>query len=73
MAIEGSDPVGFLAAYAQTYLHEEIRAEALARNIGDFSRFLEIAARQNGQLTNVAGLSRDAGVGRPTVQNYFGI
>jgi uncharacterized protein len=73
LAIDGNDPVGFLSAYALTYLHEEIRAEALTRNIGDFSRFLEIAARQNGQVTNVAGLARDAGVSRPTVQNYFGI
>lgn len=73
MAITSGNPVEFLTAYAQTYLYEEIRAEALTRNIGDFSRFLEIAARQNGQLTNVAGLSRDAGVSRPTVQNYFGI
>lgn len=65
--------IAFLSAYAQTYLQEEIRAEALTRNVGDFSRFLEIAARQNGQVTNVAKLARDAGVSRPTVQNYFGI
>ena len=68
-----SDPVGFLQAYAMTYLNEEIRAEALTRNLGAFSRFLEVAARQNGQVTNVTGIARDAGVGRTTVQNYFEI
>ncbi len=73
LALTSGDPVAFLAAYAQTYLHEEIRAEALTRNIGAFSRFLEIAARQNGQVTNVAGLARDAAVSRQTVQNYFEI
>lgn len=73
LAITSADPVAFLTAYAQTYLQEEIRAEALTRNIGDFSRFLEIAARQNGQVTNVSGLSRDAAVSRQTVQNYFSI
>ena len=73
MAITASDPKEFLTAYAQTYLQEEIRAEALTRNIGDFGRFLEIAARQNGQVTNVAGLARDAEVSRTTVQNYFSI
>jgi predicted AAA+ superfamily ATPase len=73
LAITGNDPVGYLAAYAQTYLQEEIRAEALTRNIGNFSRFLEIAARQNGQLTNVSAISRDAAVSRQTVQNYFEI
>jgi uncharacterized protein len=73
MVIGHSDPVGFLEAYATTYLNEEIRAEALARNVGSFSRFLEVAARQNGQVTNVTGIARDAGVGRTTVQNYFEI
>jgi uncharacterized protein len=73
MVIGHTDPVGFLEAYATTYLNEEIRAEALARNVGAFSRFLEVAARQNGQVTNVTGIARDAGVGRTTVQNYFEI
>jgi predicted AAA+ superfamily ATPase len=40
MAITSADPVAYLTAYAQTYLQEEIRAEALTRDIGDFSRFL---------------------------------
>ena len=73
LAVTRKDPKGFLTAYAQTYLQEEIRAEALTRNIGNFARFLEIAARQNGQVTNVAGVSRDAAVSRQTVQNYFEI
>ena len=41
--------------------------------MGGFSRFLEIADRQNGQVTNVAAISRDAAVSRSTVQNYFEI
>ena len=73
LAITGSDAASFLAAYADTYLQEEIRAEALTRNVGGFSRFLEIAARQNGQLTNLSAISRDAAVTRSTVQNYFDI
>jgi uncharacterized protein len=73
LAMAHTDPAGFLQAYAMTYLNEEIRAEALTRNLGAFSRFLEVAARQNGQVTNVTGIARDAGVGRTTVQNYFEI
>ena len=42
LAIRGDDPPSFLVSYAETYLQEEIRAEALTRNIGDFGRFLEI-------------------------------
>ncbi len=73
LAVTGDDPVSYLTAYTETYLQEEVRAEALTRDIGGFSRFLEIAARQNGQVTNMSGISRDAGVSRQTVQNYFEI
>ncbi|MCK4516428.1 MAG: DUF4143 domain-containing protein, partial [Spirochaetaceae bacterium] len=38
-----------------------------------FSRFLEIAARQNGRVTNISNIAREAAVNRTTVQNYFGI
>ena len=73
LAVTGDDPAAYLSAYAETYLQEEIRAEALTRSVGSFNRFLEIAARQNGQVTNVSSISRDAAVSRSTVQNYFEI
>ena len=71
MVVTGTDPRSYLMSYAQTYLQEEIRAEALTRSIGHFARFLEIAARQNARVTNVSDISRDAAVSRQTVQNYF--
>lgn len=67
------DPASYLRTYVETYLQEEVRAEALTRDIGGFGRFLEIAARQNGQITNVSNISRDALVARQTVQGYFEI
>lgn len=73
LAVEGPEPEGFLSAYAMTYLNEEIRAEALTRNVGAFSRFLEVSARQNGQVTNISNIARESAVGRTTVQNYFDI
>lgn len=73
LAVSGTDPQGFLTTYVSAYLNEEIRAEALTRNVGAFSRFLEIAARQNGQVTNISNIARDAAVNRTTVQNYFDI
>jgi uncharacterized protein len=73
MALTGSDPEGYLHTYANTYLQEEIRAEAVTRNIGAFSRFLEVAARQNGQVNNLNGIARDVAVPWSTVQNYFQI
>lgn len=73
MSVTGDDPQSYLRTYAQVYLQEEIKNEALTRNIGHFARFLEVAARQNGQVTSIAGISRDAEVARQTVQGFFDI
>lgn len=62
-----------LDAYVGTYLKEEIQQESLVRNLEPFARFLKMAALFNGQVVNVAGLSRDAGVARPSVERYFSI
>ncbi len=56
-----------------TYLTEEIRAEGLVRDLGGFSRFLEVAALAAGQTTNVSSLARDAGVARQTLRGYFDV
>ena len=72
-SFSAANPKKYLQAYTETYLKEEIREEALTRNFGNFARFLEIAARQNGQLTNTTAIARDSGVARQTVQGYFDI
>ena len=66
-------PRDVLEAYAQLYLREEVRAEALVRNLPGFVRFLPVAALFNGQVVNVAGIAREAGVARTTVQGYLDI
>ena len=66
-------PRDVLEAYVQLYLREEIRAEALVRNLPGFVRFLPVAALLNGQVVNVAGIARDTGVARTTVQGYLDI
>ena len=58
-------------AYVTTYLSEEIKAEGLVRDLGAFSRFLEVASLAAGQPTNISGIARDAGVARDTVRGYF--
>ena len=65
--------VDLLEAYAENYLTQEIRQEALVKSLASFTRFLEVAALMNAQVTNVAGIARDAAVARPTVQGYFDI
>ena len=62
-----------LEAYVQLYLREEIRAEALVRNLAGFVRFLPVAALFHGQVLNVSGVARDAGVSRTTVNGYIEI
>lgn len=62
-----------LEAYVGTYLREEIKEEALTRNVQAFSRFLEVAALMNGQVTNLSNIARDTGVPRQTVTTYFDI
>ncbi len=67
------EPHAVLESYTQLYLREEIRGEALVRNLPGFVRFLPIAALFNGQVINVAGIGRDAGVARGTVRGYLEI
>jgi predicted AAA+ superfamily ATPase len=62
-----------LAAYLGDYLREEIAAEALARNIPLFARFLEAAAFSNGEILNYQNIASDCGISPPTVKEYFQI
>ena len=62
-----------LESYVQFYLREEIRAEALVRNLPGFARFLPIAALHHGEVVSVSGIARECGVARTTVQGYLDI
>jgi predicted AAA+ superfamily ATPase len=62
-----------LKSYVQMYLKEEIKAEALVRNLPGFVRFLPIAALFHGQTLNISSLARDAGVSRTTISGYVDI
>jgi predicted AAA+ superfamily ATPase len=73
LIVASADRAATLAAYVQLYLREEIRGEALVRNLPGFVRFLPIAALAHGQVVNVAAIARDAGTARATVQGYLQI
>lgn len=62
-----------LRAYAQTYLQQEIEAEALSRNIGGFVRFLQVAAQLNSEQLNFSNIARDILISSVTVKEYFKI
>jgi predicted AAA+ superfamily ATPase len=73
LVVASEDRAATLAAYVQLYLREEIRGEALVRNLPGFVRFLPIAALAHAQVVNVAGIARDSGTARSTVQGYLEI
>lgn len=62
-----------LLSYVQTYLKEEIQAEAIVRNLPGFMRFLPIAALFNSQTVNISNIARDCGVERTTVAGFLEI
>ncbi len=67
------DPKFFLQSYVQAYLKEEVLQEGLTRNIGNFSRFLEIASLSQGSVINFSEIAREAMIERKVVTGYFQI
>lgn len=62
-----------LQAYVGDYLQQEIKAEALTRNLNTFSHFMELAALSNGEIINFNNIATECGVSAPTVKEYFAI
>jgi predicted AAA+ superfamily ATPase len=73
MIVEALDPLEKILNYVGTYLREEVLAEGLIRQSGDFARFLEVASFSHGNLLNVNEIAREAQVKRNTVDNYLQI
>ncbi len=68
-----AEPERTLESYVQLYLREEVKAEALVRNLPGFVRFLPIAGLAHAQVVNVSAIARDSGVARSTVEGYLEI
>lgn len=68
-----ADPAKTLSAYVDIYLREEILAEGLIRNLGTFTRFLEIISYSHGAVLNVSNLARECQIGRGIVTGYVDI
>jgi uncharacterized protein len=67
------EKMDILRAYTETYLKEEIQVESLVRNLGGFSRFLDLASSQFGELVSFSAISRECRVPIRTVQSYYEI
>src|SRR5512133_771958 len=62
-----------LKGYINVYLDQEVKAEAIIRNIDNFVRFLEAMSFSQGSVLNVANISRECQVHANTVRNYIAI
>src|SRR6056297_2416157 len=67
------NPSRRIEAYISNYLIEEIKAEALTRNLATFNRFMEIAAISCGEQLNFNNIASECGVSSPTIKEYFTI
>lgn len=68
-----SEKMRLLKSYVEIYLKEEIQQEALVRNVPAFSKFLDLAAFENGNIINFKNISREVGSGAKTIKEYFQI
>lgn len=62
-----------MQAYITVYLREEIKAEALVRNLTTFNKFLEVAAMTDGEMVVWKNIAQDCGIDSKTVKEYFSI
>jgi predicted AAA+ superfamily ATPase len=67
----GATAAATLSAYVGHYLEEEVRREALVRDLGPFIVFLRLAATESGKQVNLAKLSQESGVPASTLKTYY--
>ena len=67
------NPLERLRGYIGVYLDEEIREEAITRNLKTFSHFLEVAAQSDGEMVVYKNIAQDCGIDHRTVKDYFAI
>lgn len=72
-ALNSNDQIEFLRSYTDVYLREEIQAEGVVRNIAPFARFIDIAAHNDGEITNYTNIARECSVTVKTIQEYYQI
>jgi predicted AAA+ superfamily ATPase len=73
LAGKSKETVRLLQSYAANYLKEEIKAEALTRNLESFARFLQECSLNIGQFIDYTKLSNRAKISRHACPRYFEI
>jgi predicted AAA+ superfamily ATPase len=62
-----------LETYVDIYLREEIQAEALTKDLGDYSRFVNLSAETSGQFLNYNKLASESEIHKEKIRRYFDI
>ncbi len=73
MVYNVKSPEQYLASYIGNYLIQEVQIEGLTRNLGSFSKFLEVASFSQSAVLNTSEIAREIGLDRKTIENYFTI
>ena len=73
LAILGEEPRGYLQSFVMNYLTNEVKQEGLTRNMGAFSRFLEVASFSQASVLSHSEVAREAAIDRQVVSGYFDI
>jgi len=73
LVVASDQPAEVLRSYAAVCVQEEVKQEGLVRSLGDFSRFLEVAAFSHGCEINASNMGRECMVGRRAVEGYISI
>jgi predicted AAA+ superfamily ATPase len=73
LVLGAAEPAETLKSYAALYLREEVQAEGLVRNVGNFARFLEAISFSQASLLNSSEVARECQVGRKTVDGFVDV
>jgi predicted AAA+ superfamily ATPase len=71
LVLNSAEPIETLKSYASLYLREEVQAEGLVRNIGNFARFLETMSLSHASLLNTSQVARECQINRKTVEGFI--
>lgn len=71
IVLDSPVPEEVLRAYAGVYLKEEVQAEGIVRNVGDFARFLETMSFSHASVINTSNIARECQIARKTVDSYL--
>ena len=73
LVLDAAEPMETLKSYASLYLREEVQAEGLVRNVGNFARFLEAISFSHASLLNTSEVARECQVNRKTVDGFVNV